>query len=335
MKKFILTFIVVIEILFFTHLNCVEAIALQTLKIEQDVVPGGQIATVIKLFNDQEARLIIYPSIEGFTDSGDESGNPTFMSIDNDINDLPNWIIFNEEKYVIPVGEKIEVPIVIDIPKNAEPGGHYATIFFSSVPTGLDNGTVQLGSRIGTLVILDVEGEVYEEVNLLSFQTKNEQKFFNHLPVIFETRLENKGNVHVKPIGSIIIKNIFGMIAVELELNSQDGNILPKTIRKYSDIWIKDDRNLENEGFLGRLSMEWNNFALGYYRASVEMEVGRNIKHNLEASYGFWVWPWRVLLIVVVLLIVLLLIFKIYHQWIVGLAYQKAKKDLKTKRKKK
>lgn len=335
MKKFFLALMFGMGILFFLNINSVDAIALQTLKIEQEVVPGGQIATVIKLFNDQEAPLVIYPSIEGFTDSGDETGNPTFMPIDSDINDLPNWIIFNEEKYVIPVGERIEVPIVIDIPKNAEPGGHYATIFFSSVPTGSDNGTVQLGSRIGTLVILDVEGEVYEEVNLLSFQTKDEQKSFNHLPILFETRLENKGNVHVKPSGSIVIKNIFGMTAVELEFNSQDGNILPKTIRKYSDLWIKDDSSLDNEGFFGRLSMEWNNFALGYYRASVDMEVGRNVDHRLEASYGFWVWPWRVLLIAVVLLIVLLLVFKIYHQWIVGLAYQKAKRDLKTKKKKK
>ena len=65
------------------------------------------------------------------------------------------------------------------------------------------------------------------------------------------------------------------------------------------------------------------------------MEVGRNIDHSLEASYGFWIWPWRVLLIAFVLLIVLLLVFKIYHQWIVGLAYKKAKQDLNSKKKKK
>src|SRR6056297_2028001 len=151
MKKFFLVILFLVIGVFFTFSNEAKAIALQTLRIEAQVDPGGQVVSNITLFNDQENTLVIYPSIEGFTDSGDETGNPTFVPVDEDVDDLPNWILFNAEKYSIAPGESIDVPIVIDIPKDAEPGGHYATVFFGSVPTNKEKGNVQLGSRIGTL----------------------------------------------------------------------------------------------------------------------------------------------------------------------------------------
>ena len=335
MKKFIVGFVLVALGVLMWQLQSANAIALQTLRIEATVDPGGQVASVIRLFNDQENALILYPSVEGFTDSGDETGNPTFIPIDRDVNDLPNWVLFNAEKYTIAPGEFLEVPIVIDIPINAEPGGHYATVFFGSVPSGKERGNVQLGSRIGTLVIIDVRGEVYESVDLLSFHTKEEQKMFNHLPVVFETRLENKGNVHIKPKGSIKFKNLFGMLSEEIDFNSQDGNILPNTIRKYQDVWIKDETSLENDGFWGRTKTEWNNFALGYYKAVLSVDLGRDTPNIVEMKYGFWVFPWRVLLISIILIIVLVIVLRIYNQWVLNKAYKRAKDDLKRKKRKK
>lgn len=334
MKKFLVSFVLAVLGILMWQLHSANAIALQTLRIEATVDPGGQVATIIKLFNDQESAMILYPSVEGFTDSGDETGNPTFMPIDRDVNDLPNWVLFNAEKYSIAPGEFLEVPVVIDIPADAEPGGHYATVFFGSVPSGKEKGNVQLGSRIGTLVIIDIRGDVYESVDLLSFQTKDAEKSFNHLPVVFETRLENQGNVHVKPKGTIIFKNIFGMVAAQIDFNSQDGNLLPNTIRRYQDVWIKDEASLDNEGFWGRLQTEWSNFALGYYKAVLSVDVGRNAPKMLEASYGFWVFPWRVLLVSIIALIVLVVLLRIYNQWVLNKAYKRAKDDLKRKKRK-
>jgi hypothetical protein len=79
--------------------------------------------------------------------------------------------------------------------------------------------------------------------------------------------------------------------------------------------------------------LEWNNFALGYYKATVKMNVGRQAENYLMADTGFWVLPWRVLLSALLLLTLLIFIFKIYNSLVMKKAYQKAKKDLAKKSK--
>ncbi|HPL93015.1 MAG TPA: hypothetical protein PLB38_01900 [bacterium] len=336
MKMFFKGFLPALFLSLFFMVNQASAITLHTLKIEASVEPGEQIVENIKLFNDQEKPLVLYPFTEAFKDSGDESGNPTFVPVDPDLNALPNWVIFNSEVYTIQPGEYLEFPVIINIPKNAEPGGHYGVIFFGTVPQSESRKSgVQLGMKIGVLVIIDVAGDAEEDVSLLSFQTKAEQSLFNHLPVTFETRLQNDGNVHVKPSGVITIRNLFGGVAAEIPFNSQDGNLLPETKRKYEDIWFKDLQFYDagaasdsNQSFFDKLQLEWNNFALGYYKASVKMNVGRQTENYLMADTGFWVFPWRVLTIFILGLILLVLLFKVYNYSVMKKAYQKAKKDL-------
>lgn len=336
--KGLLLSLVFVSLLFVSQ---AEAITLHTLKIEASVEPGAQIVENIKLFNDQEKNLVLYPFTESFKDSGDESGNPTFVPIDSNVDELPNWVIFNSEVYNIAPGEYLEFPVIINIPKNAEPGGHYGVIFFGTVPQSESKKSgVQLGMKIGVLVIIDVAGDAKEDVTLLSFQTKDEQSLYNHLPVTFESRLENLGNVHVKPQGVITIRNLFGGIAAEIPFNNQDGNLLPDTKRKYEDIWYKDLQFYDagavsdsNQSFFDKFKLEWNNFALGYYKATVKMNVGRQAENYLMADTGFWVFPWRVLLSALLLLTLLIFIFKIYNSLVMKKAYQKAKKDLAKKSK--
>ncbi len=342
MKWIFQGFLVAFGFVLLGFVNQAQAITLHTLKIEASVEPGAQIVENIKLFNDQEKTLVLYPFTEAFKDSGDESGNPTFVPVDPDRDVLPNWVIFNSEVYSIAPGEYLEFPVIINIPKNAEPGGHYGVIFFGTVPQSESRKTgVQLGMKIGVLVIIDVAGDAQEDVSLLSFQTKGDQSLFNHLPVTFETRLQNDGNVHVKPSGVITIRNLFGGVATEIPFNSQDGNLLPETKRKYEDIWFKDlqfydvgEASDSNQSFLDKLKLEWNNFALGYYKATVKMNVGRHAENYLAADTGFWVFPWRVLTISILLFVFLILIFKIYNSLVMKKAYQKAKKDLASKKSK-
>lgn len=342
MKWIFQGFLAAIGFVFLGFVSQAQAITLHTLKIEASVEPGAQIVENIKLFNDQEKTLVLYPFTEAFKDSGDESGNPTFVPVDPDMDALPNWVIFNSEVYSIAPGEYLEFPVIINIPKNAEPGGHYGVIFFGTVPQSESRKTgVQLGMKIGVLVIIDVAGDAQEDVSLLSFQTKGDQSLFNHLPVTFETRLQNDGNVHVKPSGVITIRNLFGGVAAEIPFNSQDGNLLPETKRKYEDIWYKDlqfydagESSDSNQSFLDKLKLEWNNFALGYYKATVKMNVGRHAENYLAADTGFWVFPWRVMTVGILLLVFLVLIFKIYNSLVMKKAYQKAKKDLASKKSK-
>lgn len=50
------------------------------------------------------------------------------------------------------------------MPENADPGGHYAAIFLSSLPpTKEGEKTIGVASKIGALVLLRVEGDIREE----------------------------------------------------------------------------------------------------------------------------------------------------------------------------
>ena len=46
-------------------------------------------------------------------------------------------------------------------------------------------------------------------------------------------RFENKGNVHVKPVGQIEIRDIFGNKVETLAVNEEKGNVLPLSIRRF------------------------------------------------------------------------------------------------------
>ena len=60
----------------------------------------------------------------------------------------------------------------------------------------------------------------------MSFSTKPADSF-RRLPISFETRIQNLGNVHVKPKGSIVVKNMFGKEVVAVPLNPDNFIILP------------------------------------------------------------------------------------------------------------
>jgi len=50
-----------------------------------------------------------------------------------------------------------------------------------------------------------------------------------------ETRVENTGNVHFKPTGTLTIKNMFGSEVTTINLTSQ--NVLPDSIRQLINEW--------------------------------------------------------------------------------------------------
>ena len=52
--------------------------------------------------------------------------------------------------------------------------------------------------------------------------------------VDFNIRVSNSGNVHIRPLGGITIKNMFGKEVANVDFNSGFASILPNSIRKFS-----------------------------------------------------------------------------------------------------
>ncbi|MBU0612862.1 hypothetical protein KKB10_02490 [Patescibacteria group bacterium] len=299
-----------------------QALTLIAPTFEQDVDPGIASKTEIKLYNENQDALTLYAEVVSFTAKG-ETGQPTF-DFEAPLEGVATWFDLPEGAITLEGGERKVIPITITPPIDAEPGGHYATVFFGTSPPDInDPGSLALATKLGSLFLLRVFGDVTEEGSIAEFGLDGNETSLNRLPATLFTRFQNSGNIHLRPAGTITVKNLLGAETAKLDFNAKKGATLPDSIRKYETVWEKGQvkevtGNFWNK-FWAEFSNEKNNFALGRYKASIVLTAGTLIQDTAEVS--FWVWPWRILLIslIVLVLIVFLLILsmKRYNKWIV------------------
>src|SRR5438046_10551227 len=84
-------------------------------------------------------------------------------------------------------------------------------------------------------------------------------------------RLRNDGTVHLKPSGSITVRNIFGEEVARVAL--PEWNVLPGAVRKF-------------EATAG------DGYWLGRYTAEIDATYGQD-RHIIQGSVKFWVVPWK------------------------------------------
>ena len=343
MKKIIFATICILSGLLLS--SQVLALTISPVRIEISGNPGQTLNGELLLSNEQEGTRTFYSSSEKFEAAG-ETGAPTFVFTDEG---LATWIETISQVTLEPE-EKKTIPFTIKIPQNADPGGHFAAIFWgTSPPKSEESGAVSVAAKVGVLVLLKVTGEIEEGVGLLEFHTKDEQKFFDALPINFVFRFSNSGGDRVKPEGEITIKNMLGRVVAVLPANKTKGNVLPNSIRKFETIWEKIDEDeakkaeIETEGeeetdekgqgFIQGLKREKNNFAFGRYTANLELECGANAE-KAQASFSFFVIPWRIsslaILFLVVLFSLIILGIKKHDKKIMAMAIALASANAKT-----
>jgi len=302
--------------------------------------PDTSFGQNLKIFNETDSSITVYTSTANFTAKAGEEGVPEFLEQEEDIKDLAEWIKIEKGPItILPKKEKV-IPFTIEVPVNADPGGHYAAIFLGTQPPEKQGTGVGIAGKLGSLILLRVSGDIQEQGRLLDFSLKDGKKIYKHLPVDFIFEFENSGNVHLKPQGEILIKNILGRISNEgkIEVNKpiigSGKNVLPGTIRHFEVSWTKavDENKDENEsisqGFLEELKAEKAHFAFGRYKAELFLDYGTQGK-KASATVVFWVLPWHLILvcflIAIVLITLLILSIKKYNRWIIKKAAEAKK----------
>lgn len=322
--KSILTFIGVFAItscVIFGGANAASALTVTPPLSELDLTPGETTKTKIKLYNETDAAVALYSEVVNFGAAG-ETGTPTYDFGSEKIG-LSVWIDVTPGPVHIEPGNSAEVAVTINTPADAEPGGHYAVVFFSENPPS-DGSQVAIGTKVGTLYLADVDGDVTENAEISEFGTGASS--YNRLPVDFFVRFHNTGSVHLRPTGQIQIKNMFGKLCDPVEVNVTQSATLPGQIRKYEAKWEKamvdSSQTSSIGGFFQEYKNELHNFGFGRYTATVVMTAqATNSAIQKTATTQFWVIPWHVLLVdgLVLIAIILLLIFVIrkYNTWII------------------
>ena len=296
--------------------NSAFALTVSPVKLELLGDPGKTLQGEVILLNEEKESKTFYSSFENFEASG-ESGTPNFVPGKEG---LAVWIK-SVTQITLAGGQKKTIPFTVEIPKNAEPGGHFAAIFWSTTPPQAGSGQVAVGAKIGSLILLKVSGDVKEGGGLLDFSTKNNQHFFTALPIDFTYRFQNSGNDRVNPSGQIQIKNIFGGVTASFNANKSQGNVLPASVRKFVATWQNDEVKSDASGFFSMVKKEWSHFALGYYTAHLDLTYGNDNK-EADSQYGFFIIPWQLLSVILfILLIVASFLFfgvKKYNRWIIS-----------------
>jgi len=326
MKRFIFVTICIIGGMFL--FQQVLALTVSPVKFEISGSPGQRLLGELELFNEQEETRTFYSSFENFEARG-ETGAPYFLPGKEG---LATWIEAPAQVTLEP-GERKTVPFSIQVPQNADPGGHFAAIFWGTTPPqAKEGGQVTVGAKTGILVLLTVSGEIKGGGGLLEFSTKNKQKIFNSLPITFIYRFQNNSADRIKPEGEIEIKNIFSRTLATLPANKTEGNVLPGSIRKFEVSWItqkdvvKGETEIPKEaktGFFGAVKKQWKDFHFGRYSALLNLKYGTK-NEEAKANYGFYIIPWQLLSVIIVILVVIGFLgfkgIKKYNQWIIAKA---------------
>ena len=289
--------------------------------------PGGTINDKIRIRNNTTSPLPIKLTVKKL--SGDLNGEITLKNDDSD--NTTTWIKFNEDSFVANPLEWTDVPFSIDIPENAAYGYYFAISFEQDDTSPLARTGAKITGAAAVPILLNVRKEgAKAQAKLLEFSIKD--KVLEYLPAEFNIKLQNTGNVHIRPHGNIFISNGSGSDVATLDVNAGLANIIPNTQRSFTSSWVDgfivrenvlENGQLkldENGNPITQLKINWNkltSFRIGKYSANLLLVYDNgNRDVTLESTLSFWVIPYKaigaIILFILVLIIVVRFILKYY-----------------------
>lgn len=211
----------------------------------------------------------------------------TIREKDKDTFNASRWISLEPSDFILQPNELKQVKVKINPPKDAEPGGHYATIYFrplipeDAVSRG---GNVSL-ARIGILAMMIVPGDISPELTQSPLSAPSWSSFG---PIKFWSNLTNEGSIHLLPSSTLTIKNIWGHVVAELK--PEPSLVLPHTTKEHNFIWEKK-------------------LGLGPYKATLTTNYATDQKPLISNTVTTYLLPWPLILGA---FIILTIIYKIF-----------------------
>lgn len=260
--------------------------------IEKAGDPGSTQSFTIRVRNVTNATLVVTTTVDDFVANGEEG--QAKLLLDNKETSpysVKGWATLPAQITLVK-DEAKSVQIDLHVPNDASPGGHYGVARFTGVPPGVDGSGVSLSASIGTLMLVKVSGDAKTSAKLAEFYaTSNGKKgaLFDKGPYGFTERIQNTGNVHFKPTGTVRVTDWRGHEVQVLSVNTTGGNVLPNSIRKFSQ------------------EMDKNKKLFGRYQAELNIQYSGQ---NLSGSLSFWVIPFKTIAIVLGVIILAFLMIR-------------------------
>lgn len=245
--------------------------------------PGDKLSEVVSVFNSGNDDISIASTVENLKPMGEQGQVQVIGDSGEGLPTLKDWIKIKEGSFTLAKSATKNVTFNINVPGNAEPGGHFVTILFGTTASASGGTGSAVSQKIGTLVLLTIAGQAKELAEVTKFSPAK-KLYWNNQTINFDLKIADKGNVYIRPRGFLTITDIFGRKVAQMEIDGK--NILPGATRQ--------------------IPLEYKSKRFfGPYTASLALVYG-NTNQNINATAGFWVIPWLSTSIVIVLLLLLI-----------------------------
>ncbi len=251
--------------------------------------PGEKLQVQLRVRNITETTIPVVTSIEDFI--LDEDGE-TPISINDNVSNrwsLASWVTATPTEHEIGPKSTEGINVLIEIPEDALPGGHYAMVLHTpglanpSLDENSGESASAVNQRVGTLLYVVVKGPINEEAYIRDF---NIPGFSEYGPVPFDFTIENNSDIHITPQMSVEYYNMFNQKVDTIPVGPK--NIFPLSSRDFSGKW---DRI----------------WGFGRYTAKLTMSYGSQ-GSIVVANTNFWLFPVKIVLAAITGLFTVLLI---------------------------
>ncbi len=277
-----------------------SALQLSPTSLEFEMSPGAQSVGKVELFNPslttlQEGTVVVLD----LTVRDDEEGTYAFITDPHSRYSISQWISVTPAEFSLQPQEAQKVEISLNVPREAEAGGHYGLIL--AMPEGFDaeGEGIRFATTggLGMVLLGTLPGEISYEGTLLEFLPVQDSirlpitgqmvslPFVDLGPVEYVVRFSNQGTVHYSPYGYVEIYDWFGGKVDQIEIAPQ--RVFPDKVRRIKTVWK-------------RL------FLIGKYRAVAHLYYGQaGYEKEAVAEIYFWAFPLRAALIIVLFILLI------------------------------
>jgi len=262
--------------------------------IEETLEPGVAKKYTVSVTNLDAVEQTYYLYTRNI--SGVRTGGvPVFAKTDTEETgrELTDWITLPTNRITVQPGEKKTIDFDLNVPVDAS-CSHFGGIFFSVDPPEIQNSGAAVGYQVANIISLRISGDCEEQANIRQFSTA---KYLNGSQNIdFTVRIQNTGDVLVRPTGPLEIYNMLGNKVGDVLFNPEKAAVFPGDEREYSEVnWTGD-----SVGF-------------GRYEAIISPSYGDvGAYKTMSTTVTFWILPMNIIGPALGVLVTLLLIVFIF-----------------------
>lgn len=281
-------------------------VSIKPATIEESLDPGAVRSYDIQIQNLVQADQEYFLSVRNISGVRD-GGVPVFANSNTELTgyELADWVSLPVESVFLPAGNATTVSIQIAVPENASPGSHFGGIFISVEPPEIERSGAAVGYQVANIIDIRVAGDIVEQGSIRQFSTS--RFFYGSQDVTFNVRIENTGNVLIKPRGPLEIYNMLGAKVDTFMFNDNEGAVLPR--------FLDAEGNVVSDGTREFRNIQWTGGSVGFgrYEAILSPVYGEDgaIK-TMSSTVSFWILPLNIILPALAVLALLLLITYIF-----------------------